>query len=324
MGKKLDDIKIKWKALKGTSTFHDSILLLIFIAISTLFWVIMALNDSAQDSFDVKVSIVNCPDSVTFISDIPEKIHVTVRDKGSVLWRNHYRHPNVNINFREYASNGVLNFPNNDLQTSLKSIFGSTSQILSLSLDSIYLDYTTGKGKRVPVLIDANASTTSGNVIEGLPRSKPTNVLIYGERTVIDTIRNVITDPVRLSDLSETTSIDAKLKRIDGVRIIPSSVVITFPVERLVKKHAAVTVDVENVPKGESLLLFPSKVPVEYYVAMSRLGDDDDESIRLTVDYNSIKSSSVSKLPVSIASYPERLLNFSLQQDSVEFTIMKN
>lgn len=324
MSERIDKVREKWRNLKGTSTFHDTVLFLVFVAVATLFWIILALNDSAQDSFNVKVSIVNCPDTVTFISDIPEKIHVTVRDKGTTLWRNHYRHPSINVNFKDYASKGILNFSHNDLQTALKSVFGSGAQIISLSVDSIYLDYTTAKGRRIPIVIDASATTTSGNVIEGNPKAKPSYVLVYGEKRITDTIHKVYTEAVRLTDLSETTSVTTRLRRIEGVRIIPSSVMLTFPVERLVRKETPVSIDVVNVPKGESLLLFPSKVPVEYYVAMSRLGDDDDRSIRLTVDYNSIEKEKGSKLPVRITSYPEHLLNFSLKTDSVEFTIVRN
>ena len=324
MGHKLETAREKWRQLKGTSTFHDFVLFLIFVAISALFWVILALNDSAQDSFNVKISIVNCPDSVTFISDVPEKMHVTVRDKGTTLWRNHYRHPSINVNFEEYASKGMLRYSRNDILTSLKSAFGSSSQIISMSLDSITLDYTMSKGKRVPVVIRENVMAASGSVIEGVLRAKPSNVLVYGEQSVIDTIHKVVTDLITLKELTETTVVDVSLQKIKGARIMPSVISVTVPVEPLVRKEALITITPVNVPTGESLLLFPSKVPVEYYVAMSRLGDDDDPNIELLVDYHDIKSMHNDKLRVSVVSYPERLQNLSLKNDSVEFTIVKN
>ncbi len=323
MGIDSDSLRQKWRAVKRTVAFHNLVLFLVFVAIATLFWVIMALNDSAQDSCYVKVSVSNCPDSVTFISDIPERINVTVRDKGTNLWRNHYRHPTMNINFRDYASKGVLKYSRNDIQTSLKAIFGPTAQIIYVSLDSISLDYTTNKGKRVPIVIEENVEAASGSIIEGLPTAKPTNVLVYGEKSVIDTIMKVYTERIDLKDLSETRTVEVAVKRIRGARIMPSKINVTIPVEPLVKKQALITITPVNVPKGESLLLFPSKVPVEYFVAMSRLGDNDDPSIVLNVDYNSI-SANTGKLNVRIARYPERIKNLSLKSDSVEYTIVKN
>lgn len=324
MKSRLESANEKWKRLKHTSAFHDLVLFLVFVAISTFFWIILALNDNAQGSYNVKVAINNCPDSVTFISDIPEKLHVTVRDKGTSIWRNHYRHPTMNINFREYADAGELRFSKNDIITSLKSIFGSSAQIVSISLDSLYLEYTSNKGKRVPVVIDADVSAASGSIIEGFTKASPSNVLVYGDQKVLDTIHKVRTEKIILSDLSENTTVEVRLRKISDARILPSKVNVTVPVEPLVKKKASITITPVNVPHGESLLLFPSKVPVEYYVAMSRLNDDDDPEIELEVDFKAIPPSHNGKLHVRVARYPDRLKNLSLINDSVEFTIVKN
>lgn len=324
MGTKINSARERWRRLKSTSTFHNVVLFLVFVAISTLFWFILALNDSAQDSFNVKVSITNCPDTVTFIGDIPERVHVSVRDRGTNLWRNHYRHPTMNINFKDFSSDGELKYSHSDMMTSLKSVFGSTAQIMSVSLDSISLEYTTNKGKRVPIVVAENVYAASGSIIEGVLKVRPSNVLVYGDQTVLDTIHRVVTELIAMKDLSETTTVDVDIRKIKGARIIPSVVSVTIPVEPLVRKEALITITPVNVPQGNSLLIFPSKVPVDYYVAMSRLGDDDDPSIELQADYNSIAESTSDKIPVHVARYPERLKNLSLKTDSVEFTIVKN
>ena len=324
MKSRLESANEKWKRLKHTSAFHDLVLFLVFVAISTFFWIILALNDNAQGSYNVKVAINNCPDSVTFISDIPEKLHVTVRDKGTSIWRNHYRHPTMNINFKEYADAGELRYSKNDIITSLKSIFGPSAQIVSISLDSLHLEYTSNKGKRVPVVVDADVSAASGSIIEGFTKASPSNVLVYGDQKVLDTIHKVRTERLILSDLSENTTVELHLRKISDARILPSKVNVTVPVEPLVKKKASITITPVNVPHGESLLLFPSKVPVEYYVAMSRLNDDDDPEIELEVDFKAIPPSHNGKLHVRVARYPDRLKNLSLINDSVEFTIVKN
>lgn len=320
-----ENVKTRWKNLKASSGFHNVVLFLEFVAVSALFWMILALNDSAQNNFNVKVTFTNVPDTVTFISDIPEKIHVSVRDKGTNLWRNGIlRHPTLSINFKEYGDNGVLRFTKNDMLSSLKSVFGSSAQITALSTDSIHLVYTTNKGKRVPVLVNAKIMPASGSIQEGVVKCVPSYVLVYGEQDVLDTIYKVETEMLDLQDLSETTQIESNLKKINGARILPSQVKVTVPIETLVKKEALITITPTNVPKGESLLLFPSKVPVQYYVAMSRLGDDDDPSIELQVDYDQISESVSGRLHVEVVRYPDRLQNLSLKNDSVEYTIVKN
>lgn len=319
------DLRTRWEKFRKSPSFHNVVLFLEFVVVSALFWLILALNDSAQNNFNVRVQITNVPDTVTFISDIPEKIHVNVRDKGSNLWRNGFlKHPTISINFKEYGDKGVLKYSRNDIISGLKGIFGSSAQVNAVSIDSISLVYTTNKGKRVPVIVDAMILPASGSIMEGDIRAVPSNVLVYGEQDVLDTIHKVVTERIDLRDISETTQKDVSIRKIKGARILPSQVRVSVPIEPLVRKEALITISPVNVPKGESLLLFPSKVPVDYYVAMSRLNDNDDPEIELQVDYEEIVRSVSGRLHVEVVRYPDRLLNLALKTDSVEYTIVKN
>lgn len=300
-------------------------LFLVFVVVSAAFWFILALNDSAQNHFNVALRITNKPDSVTFISNVPEKIHVIVSDKGTNLWRNGYlKHPAITIDFKEYSNDGVLRYSYNDLMSSLKESFGGSASITSLSLDSLQLIYTANPGKKVPVLVNCQVYTSSGTILEGKVKALPANVLVYGNKEVLDSISEVPTVNVVLRDLSETTKMDVKLQKLRNARVIPSTVELEVPIEPLVRKQEMVTVDAINVPEGEELLLFPSKIPVEYFVAMSRINDVEDNNIKLTVDYNDIQESNDGKLRVSIHSFPERIKNLKLNSDKIEYAVVKD
>lgn len=311
--------------MRTTSGFKNATLFLVFVCVSAVFWFILALNDSAQDHFNVNLRIVNQPDSVTFISDVPEKIHVAVSDKGTNLWRNGYlKHPTINIDFKEYSSDGILRYSYNDLITSLKERFGSNALITSVSLDSLQLFYTTNPGKKVPILVNCQVYPASGSTLEGSVKASPGSVYVYGSKETLDTINYVSTEPVTLRNISETTDLEVKIKRIRGARAMPSKVNLTVNIEPLVRKQAMVTVTPINVPEKEELLLFPSKVPVEYYVAMSLLNNDEDDNIELVVNYDDIPYSTDGKLRVETHKFPDRLKNLSVKTDSIEYAIVKD
>lgn len=322
---RIENIRQKWNTLKNTSGFKNSMLFLIFVCVSAVFWFIMALNDSAQDHFNVNLRIINQPDSVTFINDVPEKIHVTVSDKGTNLWRNGYmKHPTIHIDFKEYSSDGILRYSYNDLITSLKDKFGSNALITSVSPDSLQLFYTTNPGKKVPILVNCQVYPAAGSTLEGSVRTSPGSVYVYGSKETLDTINYVSTESETLKNISETTEKEVKIKKIKGARAMPSKVMLIVPIEPLVRKQAMVTVTPVNVPQNEELLLFPSKVPVEYYVAMSRLNDDEDNNIELVVDYNEISQSENGKLHVAKHKSPERLKNLIVKTDSIEYALVKD
>lgn len=320
---KMESLKRKWRQLRESAQFRNTLVFLEFVAISAVLWFTFALNDSFQDSFDVEVKIVNVPDSVTFITDTPTGIHVSVHDKGTDLLRNGImKTPVLTINFSEFASGGVMRFSKSDLYSALRGVFGNNASIASTSVDSLSLRYTTEPGKRVPIAVQWEAETASGFIVAGNPSLSQTSVLIYSDAATIDTVRRVVTKPVILRDLSETTTVEAAIMPIPDSKTIPSVVKVTIPVEPLVKKESKMLVTPINVPSGESVLLFPSQVDAVYYVPMSKFNEAPPQVV-LTADYTFVTGRHTGRLPVKVGSHPAWCMNLKVVPDSVEYTIVR-
>ena len=317
-------MRMSWKDVQDSTGFKKSLTFLVFVAIAALFWFILALNDSVQDDFEVKVNIYNVPDSVTFITLPPQKIHVMVRDQGTNLWRNGiFGSAQMNIDFRDFSSDGLFKMRRSELNAALKNVFGPSASLLSSSVDSLSLTYTTLPGKRVPVIVSADLSTVVGKIISGRPTVTPSSVVVYSTRDILDTITKVYTEHFSRQHLEETIEVPAMLHAIPNVRIEPTGVTVKVEVEPLVKKRASVNVQVDNLPEGMDLLLFPSVAMVEYYMPMSRFNATSDDRIEVAVDYEDIHDD-VRKLPVNLIYQDQDLLNMQLLTDSVEYTLVRN
>ncbi|MDE6256578.1 MAG: hypothetical protein K2M39_10335 [Muribaculaceae bacterium] len=309
--------------MKASKGFHSTVVFLCFVVVSTVFWFILAMNDSVTKTFDVSLKIVNVPDSVTFINDPPDNIHVTLRDKGTNLLRaGVVNHPTIYINFRDFASKTFFRFSKSDLDAALKATFGSSAQIGSVSIDSLALRYTTGKGHRVPIVVRADVSASAGNVIAGLPEPLERVVSVYSVSDNIDTLSRVYTEPIVKRNLSETTEIEIPLVPMAGVKMVPSKIKVKITVDPLVKKDAVATVKPVNVPAGMSLLLFPAVVQVSYYVPMSHF-NDEDVPVRVTVNYDDIERTPVSRIPLSISATEPYVASPHLSQSDVEYTLVR-
>lgn len=323
MPKNLENIRQNWRRVKNSSQFRNVMMFLIFVVIATIFWFIIALNDNVSETFRVGLRITNIPDSVTFITDPPVEIHVTLRDKGTKILRSGaVKNPTINIDFAEYARDGVLRLTSSDLMSQLKSDFGGMAQITSASIDSLRCYYTTSPGKRVPVIVRSDVSAASGFVVTGEPEPAVKSVLIYSYGDETDTVHQVYTQRLVKKDLSQTSTFPVKIVQIAGIKIVPPSVEVTVNVEALVHKEAYIAVDPLNIPEGESLLLFPPKVPVSFYVPMSKF-NDENPSIHVVADYNDIRETKSSMIPVRITASSANLVNVKLMADSVEYTLIK-
>lgn len=317
-------LKERWQSLKTSSQFHNALMFLIFVAIATIFWFIIALNDNITETFRVQLSIDNVPDSVTFINDPPAEIHVTIRDKGTNILRSGVvKQPKVSVNFRDFARDGIFRMTHSDLNAEIKADLGGAAQITAISIDSVRLYYTESPGKRVPVIVQSDVSAASGYIIPGQPVSLSRTVLVFSWRDEVDTVNSVRTQKLVRKDLSQTSEFTVKLQPISHVRIVPPSVRVRVPVEPLVHKETYVPIEVQNLPEGESLLLFPNKVPVSFYVPMSHF-NDEQFPMRVVCDFNDTHTTTGSRIPVRILDHAPTLINVELKNDSVDYTLVKH
>ena len=313
-----------WKNVKTSAGFKKFLTFLIFVSIAALFWFILALNDSILDDFEVRVNVYNVPDSVTFINVPPQKIHVMVRDQATNLWRNGiFSHATLNVNFRDYGADGIFRMSSSELTASLKNVFGPSATLLSASVDSLVLAYTTLPGKRVPVIVSADLSPAVGKIISATPYAMPKNVVVYSTSGILDTVSHVYTDHFSRRNLEESAEVPVHLRGIRGVRIEPLIVNVHIEVEPLVRKRASVNIGVENLPPNLELLLFPSSTGVEYYMPMSKFNANAQEKVEVAVDYSDLKEGT-HKLPLRLIHHEPGLLNMRLLSDSVEFTLVRN
>ena len=300
----------------------DFLVFLIFVGIASIFWLILALNDDAQRSFDVTLHIENVPDSVTFITIPPEKLHVTVRDRGANLLRHKLSGaPELYLNFDDFTTDNRFRISHAGLTASLRHIFGSSATISSIMPDSINLLYTTYPGRKVPVHFDYDVTVAPAMVL-GTPLLSSNMVSVFS-LSKNDTLRRINTEKIVIRDLDKTTTVEVPIVASSGTRVIPSSIKVTFVVEQLVKKESDVLVEADNLPLDRDILFFPSRVRVSYYVPMSKYNENDAGEIKVEASFNEAVITSSDKVGVKIVSKPSYMSNMELLQDSVEYTLVK-
>ncbi len=297
-------------------------LFLLFLVVSYIFWLLLTLNHEVQEDVEVPISIVNVPDSVTFISDVPAAVKVSVRDKGSALIRHRMGGVKpMKLDWKDYASSGSKFMMGKvDLGARLRDYFGSSSQIVTVVPDSIRINYTTDPGRKVPVLVRADVHAAFGSVVNGPLTIDTDSVTLYALNDLPLDLNAVETIPIVRSNLSDTSRITVRIDPIPGVRIIPDQVTITVPVEPLIARKQMAPVVVKDVPEGKGLLTFPSKIEVSYLVPMSAYNSEPFD-IKAYVMFDDAVRSTTSKIPVKLSLIPDLYRNVSVSPDSVEYII---
>ncbi|MBD5284740.1 MAG: hypothetical protein HDS29_00480 [Bacteroides sp.] len=319
--------KRSWARL--ISKIHDAVtsargkeilLFLLFLMISYVFWLLLTLNNEMQEDIEVPVEIAGIPDSVTVISNIPESLKISVRDKGSALMK--YKLGGIKpmkINWADYsqAKNKFL-LNKADLGAKIRDYISSSSQLVTMLPDSISLSYTTTPGRRVAVKVQADLKPIFGSIINGPLTTNTDSVWLFSVEDLPHNLTHVETLPIVRSSLSDTTEITVAIKPLPGVKIVPEEIVVKVPVEPLIARRQMATVIAKNIPDNISLHTFPSRIEIAYLVPMSEYNSEPYD-INAYVDYADIANNTSGKLPVTLSLYPESYHSVEAIPDSVEY-----
>lgn len=312
-----------WRRIRNSGKTKNFLVFLIFVFIAALFWVIMTLNDDVQKSFRVKLVIDQVPDSVTFISEPPARLRVTVKDRGTTLLRHTLSgSPELHLSFDDFIEGDCFRVTHSRLTTQLKHLFGASANISAVSPDSLHLLFTTMPGRRIPVEVRADVTAAPGMVVAEKPQVSTAVVTLYSQSPT-DTLRRLTTNPISLRNLDKSTTVEAPLNIPPGTRAVPSSVAVTFNVESLVRKESDIAVEPDNIPLGRDILFFPSKVKVVYFVPMSRY-NEETVPIRVEASFNEAVRTSSDKVEVRVVSKAPYIRNVELLTDSVEYSLVNS
>ena len=133
---------------------REFLIFLFFFFVASVFWLIQTLNYDYEAEFAIPLRLKNVPDNVVLTLPPPQEIHVTVKDKGTVLMNYMFGqsiYP-ITLDFKDYSKSGnQIRILSASLQKSIASQLVTSSKISSIKPDTLDIIYTHGKAKKIPV-----------------------------------------------------------------------------------------------------------------------------------------------------------------------------
>lgn len=294
----------------------------IFLAISTVFWFLLALNDDIQKDYTLPVALDDFPDGITLISGMNPSLSVTVKDKGSSLMKYNFGNdPKIKIRYDDFTrlNDSVLLITPAQLSSAVRSTFGTGVNIIGMRPDSLRIIYTANPGIKIPLHIKADIRTEPQYAYSGHPVCSADSVVIFSNSSDRFKLDHVSSRPIVLANLTDTTDVEVAVEVPHGMRAIPSTVRVKFPVEPLVSRQQKVAVEVVNLPPSRKLVTFPAVVEVNYLLPRS-MYNIENLIVKATVDY-SAASSHTKYLPVKLSRLPGFARGVTVNPPQVEYVI---
>lgn len=324
MEKRLTQIINMVRNFLFSSANREFLTFFFFLVLSTIFWLMTALNETYEREIGVPAYLVNIPKNVVVTSDMEDTVRVTVRDKGFALLAYTYgegiRPINVNFQSAITRQSGYGVVSSQELMKMVNQRFSGSSKIVQVKPDRLDFHYNYGLSRQVSVKM-------SGHVVPGksfyLARTRfwPEKVTVYGSKQALDSLRFVKTVPINITNFNDTVLRTVALETIKGVKIVPNTVRIGLYPDILTEENIEVPITAINMPEGKVLRTFPQRVTVNFIVGASMFRSISPEQFAVVVDYNEIIDHPSDKCSIHLRETPQGVRNARLKMTQVDYLI---
>jgi YbbR domain-containing protein len=307
-----------------SKTNREFLIFLLFLLLSGIFWLMMTFNETYEKEIKFPVRYVNVPQNAVLTSGESDSVHVNISDKGFSLYAFIYSQDShtIDIDFTKYAQpDGTGTISAIDLQHMIEQQLPTSAKITSLKTEKLVFYYNNGERKKVPVRWRGHLKTDPHYFI-AKTIIEPDSVTIFASREKLDSIHYIYTRELNYSDIHDTLIVRSELQRIQGVKIVPGSVIINIQADVLTEETIdSIPVVGINMPKGKVLRTFPSRVSVKIVTGMKNYKAIMPSDILVVADYEQFKDETSDKCSLQIKHVPEGVLRAALEVKQVDYLI---
>ncbi len=299
------------------------LIFLFFLALSSVFWIFQTLNETYEEDFQVPLELRNVPSNVVITTDLPENLHILLRDKGSQLLAYRYtrQFKPVVVDYNTYSNpSGHVSILGNELQRQIAAQLLPGTQMLGLKPDTLDFYYNFGQFKRVPI---RPLGEVRAGRLYSLAKTvySEDSVTVYASREQLDTITAAYLQPFNLRNLTDTTHVKSNFVKVNGAKFVPAQIGVTFCIDRLVEKTIQVPVQQVNFPASKQLRTFPATVKVTFQVGMGLYRKITSENFVLVVNYEDLLKNKSTYCHLSLKTIPEGVSHVRISPQDVEYVI---
>lgn len=323
MQQKLHNILIAIRDFLFGTFNREFLIFLFFLVLSSVYWLMSVLNDTMEREITLSVQLVGVPKNVIIIGDSAINVRVTVKDKGYAIATYIYgdKLKPISVPFSVYArSSDELSITNTELQKMVRDQLYGSSRVIAVKPDHLKIPFNMGMRKLVPVKLLGKIDT-SDNFYLARVEFQPESVYVYASKKQLENIVNVYTIRQNLENVSDTITRTVALKRINGVKIVPTEVKMTMFTDIMTEAVTNVNITSINVPPNYVLRTFPSQVQVRYIIGASQFKKINENDFSVVADYMSTNEGTTEKCPIRIVKSPKEARNPMLSVSEVDYLI---
>ena len=317
------DISKRIKDFLLAKKSREFLIFLFFMFVSFSFWLLQVLNDDYETEYTVSLRMKDVPDNVVLTSELPSKMKITLKDRGTVLVNYSLGQGlmPLTLDFAEYSDKGnQVRIPSITLAKKITAQLSQSTKLVAIKPDTLEFIYTKGAAKTVPVKICGTITPERQYYVSDTIFS-PDSVRVYAPKSILDTITAAYTKTIDFEEVSDTVRKCVSFASVKGARFIPDYSDLTLKVDVYAEKTVDVPVVGVNFPHDKVLRTFPSKAKVTFQIGLSRFMEVGADDFQVVVDYDDLQNEGGDKCKLQLKEIPKGVNHVRVNPNEMDYII---
>lgn len=299
---------------------------LIFLFISTIFWLLKSLNKEYETRLQIPIRYINIPKAKILLNELPENLELEIRGEGFSVLRYVTTNPFFPITIdieKQIAKQKRNNFTvlSSTWQKQITSQLNSGTHLLEIFPDTIAFHFSNLAEKKVPVKAALKLSLGAQRILCGAITVKPDSIMVHGSKSIIDTLQYISTNTLIFNNVSDSIKRNITIPEIKGITFSQKRVLLSIPVEPFTEKTLEISVTAINIPDSIFVRSFPGKVTVKCFVGLSQYNNVGEEDFTATIDYSKIKQTAHGQVQINAKSSAPYIKDLKIKPQLVDYLI---
>lgn len=318
------------KKAEAIKSDNNTVVLIVCLFVSTLFWFLKALNEEYRTEVEFPIEFTDVPKNYSLYGTPPDKLVATIEDAGFTIIRYRFSYVfsslkiDVSKHFKSDNSgvkDGEITLNPSALKKGIERELIKTTKIISIYPESISMNYSKLQKRMLPIKVLAEITTEQQHIVNGHITTVPDSVLVIGSGNQLSQIDAIYTDPIRAQNLDDSLVRNVSLQSVEGLNIDFKRVKLTVPVEAYTEKILEVPVVGRGFPDSLSIRTFPGVVKVSCICGLSVYSQVYAHNFSCYIDYNKVEEKSNGIVVPTVESSNPYVQGVMLRTKSVDYLI---
>jgi len=299
---------------------------LIFFVISFVVWTLVKLSNIYTDTITMTVAYTNLSEDKILLGSQESTLEAQVKTTGFRMLRQKFFKNEIEVDLKSVSKTNTENTFYVLTDDAVNKYVDQEVEILKVSPDTLFFTLGKNKTKQVPVVHQLALEFEKGYNLYDSLRMSPKQITISGPEDVVDQVKVVYTEIKQIEKINTDIDLELQLIKDDALKRVNYSqptVKAIAKVDKFTEGKLKVPLQVQNLPQGYSIKLFPKEVSVTYTTNVSDFNSITQNDFIIYCDYNDIKNTKASFFIPKLVKRPKAVKTYRIENKKINFLIKK-